>query len=51
MLPISIHNMDGRNALIDLCASLNVIPISIVKKICDLQIEEIKTTMQMTNKT
>lgn len=51
MLPISICNIEVGNELIDLGASVNVVPLLVVKKVSDLQIEPNATTMHMADKT
>lgn len=43
--------MEVGNALIDLGASVNIIPLSIVHKIGDLKIDPIVTTLHMMGKT
>lgn len=51
VLFISVCNMKVGNVLIDLGTSLNVIPISVVKRIKYLQIEPSSSTLQMAYKT
>lgn len=45
ILPISIGSMEVGNLLIDLGATVCLIPLSVVKKMGDLQIEPIVPTL------
>jgi len=49
-IPISIRNLHGGKALLDLGASINLMPLTMLKKIGDLEVWPTKMTLQLANK-
>ena len=48
-LPVSIGALLVANALLDLGASVNIIPLAMLKKIGDLEIKPTKMTLKLTD--
>lgn len=49
-LPVTIGNMNVGKTLIDLGSSINLIPLSIIKTIGDLDMKNIRMTLQLADK-
>lgn len=50
MLPITIGNIDVRKTFIDIGLDINLVPLSVVKRICDPDMKQTKMTLQLANK-
>ncbi|MCI31954.1 hypothetical protein A2U01_0053166, partial [Trifolium medium] len=49
-LPVTIGNVNVRKALIDLGSSINLIPVSVIKRIGGLEITRTRMTFQLADK-